>query len=232
MIINDNAFLHRIARHLILNAGYCKDLGLFHGKMGIILFFAHYARYAQNKIYNDFADQLLKEIYAEIHTETPINLKNGLCGIGWGIEYLLQMKFLEGDSNKILADLDAKIMERDPLRMKDESFETGAYGILYYIMVRLTSPNRKKENVPFDNIYLNCWKELIENKANGNSNPNAYDSLFLRWANGEEVSINMDKFLVNLIAGNALFDDEFIYLPYGIQNGCAGIGLKNILLLC
>ena len=94
--------------YLTINCSFLGDLSLFHGRMGIILFFAHYARatqskhyedfagylldfahYAratQSKHYEDFAGYLLDELYEEIHEDLPVNLENGLCGIGWGIE--------------------------------------------------------------------------------------------------------------------------------------------------
>ena len=66
-----NDLLSRIAGHLIINTSFIKDLGLYNGKMGIILFFAHYAQYTQKDIYHDFAGKLLEEIYAEIHNYPP-----------------------------------------------------------------------------------------------------------------------------------------------------------------
>ena len=98
-----NDLLPRIARHLIMHASYTPDMGLYHGKMGIVLFFAHYARYMGNSLYNEFAGELLDEVYQGIHTELPVNFESGLCGVGWGIEYLLQYGFMEGDSDEILS---------------------------------------------------------------------------------------------------------------------------------
>ena len=73
--------------YLTINSSFLRDLGLFHGRMGIVLFFAHYARISNSKHYEDFAGHLLDEIYEEINLDLPVNLENGLCGIGWGIEY-------------------------------------------------------------------------------------------------------------------------------------------------
>ena len=98
--------LRRIANHLILHSIDIEDIGLFHGKMGVVLFFAHYARYTDQAIYDDFAGELLEEISENIPETLPINLETGLCGIGWGIEYLIQNGFMEGDSNEILAGID------------------------------------------------------------------------------------------------------------------------------
>ena len=53
--------LYRIARHLIINSSYTDNLGLYDGKIGIIIFFAHLARYTQKQIYDDFTGKLLNE---------------------------------------------------------------------------------------------------------------------------------------------------------------------------
>jgi hypothetical protein len=63
----------RIARHLIMHASFLTDLGLYHGKMGIVLFFAHYARYTGESLYDEFAGKLMDEIQEEIHADIPIN---------------------------------------------------------------------------------------------------------------------------------------------------------------
>ncbi len=145
--------IRRMVEHLILNSSFTSDLGLFHGKMGIVIFFAHYARWTGNALYEDFADELLAEIYEDIHTDTPINLEGGLCGIGWGIEYLVQNGFMEGDTDEILEDIDRRIMERDPRRMTDLSFRTGLGGILFYATARLTA-SREGDRQPFDQQYI------------------------------------------------------------------------------
>ena len=73
--------LRRIANHLILHSIDIEDIGLFHGKMGVVLFFAHYARYTDSAIYDDFAGELLEEICENIPETLPINLETGLMGI-------------------------------------------------------------------------------------------------------------------------------------------------------
>ena len=45
--------------HLLLQSPFVKDVGLFHGKMGITLFFYHYSRHVNNAVYADYADELL-----------------------------------------------------------------------------------------------------------------------------------------------------------------------------
>ena len=39
-----------------------KRQGLYNGKMGMVIFFFHYARYTGNSLYQDFAEEFLNEI--------------------------------------------------------------------------------------------------------------------------------------------------------------------------
>lgn len=154
---------HQALAYLTINSSFLGDLGLFHGRMGIVLFFAHYARVTQNKQYEDFAKILLDEIYEEIHWDLPINLENGLCGIGWGIEYLVQNGFMKGNTDEILADIDRKVLEIDPLRISDLSFRRGLAGIIFYVIARLNA-NRETSNFPFDQKYLDALQKALEDK--------------------------------------------------------------------
>jgi hypothetical protein len=98
--------LEKIANVLILNASFIDNLGLLNGKMGIAIFFYQYADYTRNKLYEQYAAELVDEICAEISTETPIDFANGLTGIGWGVEYLVQKGFIKADTDEILEEID------------------------------------------------------------------------------------------------------------------------------
>jgi hypothetical protein len=137
-----NELLQRIARYLMLHGSFCNNIGLLNGKTGIAVFFYHYARYTKKRIYDDFAGELFDEIYKDIHVNIPVNFKDGLCGIAWGVEYLIRNKFVEGNSNDILEDLDKRIMEWDVRRITDCSLETGLSGIACNVISRME--NREK----------------------------------------------------------------------------------------
>ncbi len=127
--------LQRIANQLFLNASFIDNIGLLNGKMGIAIFFYHYSRYTGNKIYGDYAGELIDEIYEEINTNTPVDFANGLTGIGWGIEYLVKSKFLEADTDEALSEIDNAIYRsriNSPILINDGKDLFG-YG-LYYIM--------------------------------------------------------------------------------------------------
>jgi hypothetical protein len=144
--------LHRIARYLMLNGSFADNIGLLNGKMGITIFFYHYARYTENKLFDDYAGKLLDEIYNEIHSSTPLNFEDGLCGIGWGMEYLISNHFVDANPDEILEDLDKRIIEWDVRRITDYSLETGLKGIAVYVNSRCE--NREKDNPYFTKEYI------------------------------------------------------------------------------
>ncbi len=154
-----NKLLRQVAEHLILRSISPFNLGLLNGKMGVVVFFYHYSHYLKDPVYNDFADELLDEVFEEIHDLLPIDFENGYLGIGWGIEYLLKQKFVAGNAQEILEDIDKKIMERDIRRMQDTSTNTGLAGVLHYVIFRIHNNNSNKNL--FDECYLSDLKDTI-----------------------------------------------------------------------
>ena len=201
-----NEILARIANHLIMNTSFITDLGLYHGKMGIILFFVHYAKYSGETIYDDFAGELLDEVFEEFHTNLPINFESGLCGIGWAIGYLLKNNFIEGDSDVILEDVDRKIMERDILRIMDNSFEKGLAGISLYVETRLKSNRKSVKTLTFDEVYLNNIEKI--------------DS---------QIKNTIPKDVLFEILNYSSSNNDLLKMELGLHKGCSGIGLKMIL---
>lgn len=128
-------WLKRIANILLLNASFINNLGLLKGKMGIAIFFYHYAQYVKNKMFSDYAGELVDEIYEEINSSISVDFENGLTGIGWGLEYLVQNKFVQADTDDVLSEIDNIIYS---VRLKSPILITGkrdlfGYG-LYYLM--------------------------------------------------------------------------------------------------
>ena len=149
--------LKQIANHLMINSSFLSNLGLFHGKMGIILFFAHYARYTKNSLYDDFAGELLDEVFEDIHAGLSLDLENGLAGIGWGLLHLLKNQFVTGDPDEILMDIDSKFLEVNLLRVRDLSLERGLEGYLCYLQERLSVTRPPL----FDSGYINDFQKVI-----------------------------------------------------------------------
>ncbi len=192
--------LQRIGRHLVLNASFQNNHGLFHGKMGVVIALTMLGSNIGETLYEDSAGDLLDEIFEDISEDTPIDFEDGLCGIGWGILWLLRNGYMEGDPDEVLADVDRKIMERDLRRITDGSFRFGLGGISYYIEERLDECMARKTKV-FDQQYLTEWEAAKER---------CKEHLEQTWPSGFWNSFdNMDA-------------TKFLNLPLGLENGCAG----------
>lgn len=160
---NEINFLREIADQEILTSLFMNDYSLMNGQTGVMLFFALLGRATGNHWYEDFADELLESVCNNISRRLPVNFAEGLCGIGWAIEFLKYHGFLDVDTDEILSEIDEAVMERDVRRIKDMSLETGLQGIYAYVISRVSSA-RKNDVVPFDSIYISdVQTKLLEN---------------------------------------------------------------------
>ena len=152
----------KMLNHLILHANDVPNaIGLLDGKMGIALVLAHYARCSRKKKIEHAADFLVDNVMNQLTTTVSIDFANGLSGIGWGIEYLIQNNYMKGCGADILQDLDERIMQVDVTRIKDWSLEKGLLGILHYVLYHLQGANKSELRV-FDKPYLASWLSILK----------------------------------------------------------------------
>ena len=59
--------LRQIVDMLLLNGTLVSCLEMVHGKMGIAVFFFHYAQHTDNGLFEDYALDLIGEIQEQIH---------------------------------------------------------------------------------------------------------------------------------------------------------------------
>lgn len=206
-----------IARHLMLYGSYIPNLGILSGKMGIAIFFYHYAAYTKCSRYRRFADELIEEVYHEVAKNTPKDFANGLCGIVWGLTYLVQCGFLDMDDD-IFEELDSKIMEWDISNITDYSIETGLSGVGLYLICRLHSC---KEN---HTIPLTYSEKVLKRLAESHISEcqMVYDS----YKNKQlPLSVQLNSILYSLLPQyNASCQAKML----SIKDGLAGVGLRLI----
>lgn len=218
--------LKRIAQYLLLHGSATSDIGLLNGKMGICLFFYHYSRLTGNEIYKMYAEDILDEIYSEINIYTPVNFRNGLCGIAWGICYLKHNKFVEADLDIVLKKLDTVILERNIRRISDISLETGLKGIAYYVLSRCADGSSLFAENNAD--YLSDLLGVL-NKATIDTDIIYLNTQLEKFIVKKELP-QFDLFFKRLIKDISLSSEENIWeqpRPIGIANrGFTGIGLN------
>jgi len=232
-MLANKTLLSRIANYLIINASSVNHLGLYHGKMGLVLFFEHYARYTGINFYEDFAEELLNDICENINSDLSIDFENGLTGIAWGIEYLVQNEFIEGNTSDILFEINKIIIERDPLRMQDVSFNRGILGIAYYFACHISMVKDNMSQYYFKYLYeMKC--ALVVNRIKFNE-IKIYKRIypFYKLINSGEVyckiKCQFPQDLLNPVSIDLLERKELSSFHLGLHLGLAGIGLNEML---
>jgi hypothetical protein len=131
----------------LLNASFVDNPGLLNGKMGIAIFFYKYGGYSGNKVFTDYAGELIDEIYEEINNNTTVDFTNGLTGIGWGIEYLVENKFVDADTDDALEDIDKAVYRSiyDSSVLLDNGNDLFGYG--FYFISRLRGHENDDDNL-------------------------------------------------------------------------------------
>ena len=135
--------LRDIAALLLLHGTLTECPGLVHGKMGIAIFFFHYARYTGNELFEEYAYDLIEEIHDQLHANTAADYEQGIAGIGVGMDYLLKNSFLQADED-IFDDFDQRMFRAvmyDP--WQDFSLYDGLTGYGRYWMMRLPNQDAK-----------------------------------------------------------------------------------------
>lgn len=130
--------LNKIAQLIQQKGLEGNNQGLLCGATGLCIFFYQLARATNNVDYEKIADDLLDKVFASLSLSSPSDFENGLAGIGWGIEYLVQNGFAEGDTDVILEEVDNKVF-RSLNENNSTSFElaNGLTGYLFYLISRL-----------------------------------------------------------------------------------------------
>ena len=152
--------LRQIADMLVLNGILTDCPGLIHGKMGIAIFFFHYAKYTNNAMFENYAFDLLGEMQTQIHVNSQADYEKGIAGIGTGLDYLIKNKFLDADDD-IFEDFDRRMYRavmHDP--WQDFSLYDGLTGYGKYWIARLLQqgPSMQAREC------LLCITERIEEK--------------------------------------------------------------------
>ena len=176
--------LNRIVNHQLMFGSLNVDSSIVYGRMGLVLFFFHYARYTENTLFEDFGGEILDEVFDDMHTEMSWGFESGLCGIAWGIEYLLANNFISGDSNEVLSELDKKIMEKDLRRITDYSFETGLDGLACYVALRLIG---KDGRCAFDKEFIDTLMYACSKMEQSDCSPTIGLTMLLDLYNGKRV---------------------------------------------
>lgn len=213
--------LQDIIHHLMIKGASTKNVGLLDGKMGVVIVFYKLGRKYNNEVYTMYADDLLDKVFEDIHVKTPLDFESGLVGIGWGLEYLIQNKYVEADSLDVCEVIDSQLMNLDIRRIQDYSLEKGLNGILQYVLGHINNCISQKSKLPFDTMYLeDLYRKVKQLKTDDKIDLNlltlfdAYLSFYETKELGYQLSLsNIEEPMQN-------FDSEkLLTYPIGIRKG-------------
>ena len=162
-----------------LKEGYTN--GLAYGKMGLCIYYYYICRILDNTDYKQKAELLINEVFEQIKMTKGLDIKSGLGGIGLGVEYLIDNKYVKGDSNDILSDVDNELFKMicNLDKLKDDDLSPHLQ-LIYYFTVRLKKQKKNSENE-------HLFKEAVINTINFIS-----DKIFLNFTD-EPVSFNIEN---------------------------------------
>lgn len=214
---------------LLLKASVIKNLGLLNGKMGLAIFFYHYYKLTNDPLFEDTASELIDEIKDQINIGLSIGFKDGLTGIGWGVEYLIQNGFVEGNAIDVCSEIDQKIMECNPSRMNDLSLDTGLCGLFHYVLCHIKGCQLQKVESPFHPDFLSelyCSAVAIEKNKTIMEDLKVLTNIYqMYYLSKKDVGYDMQLATFvnkNIDIKNSRISNESI----GLQHGLAGAMLK------
>jgi len=98
------------------------DYSLMYGKTGIALFLFYYWRWKNQKLFHEKAKGLINSVFSELNKKIYLYKKNryepdlsfdsGLGGIGWGLNHLIKMGFIDCDLQETMCLVDAAIYRK------------------------------------------------------------------------------------------------------------------------
>lgn len=128
------------------------EVGIVDGTMNEVLFFFHYARFTHEERWETHARALLRQVLTSIGSQSlPIDFKDGLCGIGWGLIYLEQQGFVAtADIEETLSGIDRILLKTDIAAINTSSFLQGIGGFMWYWVTRVLFSNRQHQEIPLN----------------------------------------------------------------------------------
>jgi|GEM_PF-3273772 len=125
-----------------LEQHYNNNYSLHNGKTGLCLAYYLAGASFKNKNFTIKGTVLLTEIGENIDKIQGFNFANGLAGIGWAIEWLIQNGFLIANSDDVLEDMDDELYKTVVYTTSQNvSLKDGTIGKGLYFYKRLTACN-------------------------------------------------------------------------------------------
>jgi len=152
------------------------SLDIEEGKMGYCIYFFELARLTNNLQYQKLAEKLLDDIYSELVNDSTTISTYELAQIGMSIDYLLKQKFVEGNINSILGDIDSLIFKTIAFEKNPITYRTnGIIPVLLFICNRINSLKKGSDaRFIMEDLCIKLFNDLCQS-----FDPGFYDEPYL-----------------------------------------------------
>ena len=137
-------------------------VSLFHGKMGLSIYFFHLSKIESNPEYQSKAEQLLDQILLnDLSPNQSIDVEDGLSGIGLGVTWLIKNRLVEGDLNQLLQIIDDTIYRRIIFADNPNRFSsTLLLHLTVYLYFRLKEQIVKNSQILYQDLIIKVLNML------------------------------------------------------------------------
>lgn len=160
--MRNNPLPENLANYLALHSLDCDNIGLLTGRMGHIIALSRYSTYYSKPVFDSISDFLFAKVTDALSNLESLYFGDGLAGICWAIEYLVQHGYMEGPAHDMCSCIENKIIETNIIKISDFSLETGLLGLWEYVIARVQGNMEADLPLPFPHEYLKDWEILIE----------------------------------------------------------------------
>lgn len=128
----------RIINYILINGRKTHSLGLFHGKAGVAMSMFFYARKTDNKLYYDYARDLMLDVSRNVCGKgVSVDLEHGLAGIGVALTvYACLFPNEAHDIIEKIAFIDENVQDRVLHCLEDDTLQDEMKGLKHYMKIR------------------------------------------------------------------------------------------------
>ncbi|MDR1644665.1 MAG: hypothetical protein LBS05_02405 [Tannerellaceae bacterium] len=87
-------------------------IDLTNGKLGLCIYYYYLSRWEEKEEFKQIAEKLLDDVVSHLSETMNVTVETGLAGVAIGISYLVKEKFIGGEINKVLEDVDNSILKK------------------------------------------------------------------------------------------------------------------------
>lgn len=155
--------IDKLNERIIHTVNESYPISLFHGEMGLCIYFYYLYRIKMNVSYKNTAECLLDDVLKKLSDESSISVEDGLAGVALGVIHLIRSGFVEGDANELLKDIDDALFKHLVFPSTDSSLrEVDLLHLLYYFHVRLSEQTDVDEEYVFQGLIWHTFNDLMD----------------------------------------------------------------------